>query len=136
MRNRIALMLAALALAAGLSLPSSAVAGDLGKSAAAAGHADDRVVHHRVYYPRYRHYYHVADTSQSDPYSWNYSPRGYYPYYASQYWVPAEQMRYRYRYKFTGQKFKYHAAWGAPKKDYNHREWHGENHGFHHRWHW
>jgi hypothetical protein len=134
MRNKLALWLAAMALAVGVSVSSPAIAGDLSRSSSAHGH--DPVVHHRVYFPKYRHVYHVADTSQSDPYAWNYSPRGYYPFYASQYWVPAEQMRYRYRYKFTGQKFRYHAAWGYPKKDYNHREWHGENHGFHHRWHW
>jgi hypothetical protein len=136
MRSKFMLAVTALALAAGFAFSSPAVAGGFDKVTAPAGYAQDRTVHHWVYYPRYHHVYHVADKTQTDPYAWNYSSRGYYPYHASQYWVPAEQMRYRYRYKFTGEKFKYHAAWGVPKKDYDHKTWHGENHGRHHRWHW
>ena len=38
--------------------------------------------------------------------------RGYYPYYGSGYWVPRAEMRYRYRYKYVGPKYRYFPAWG------------------------
>ena len=47
-----------------------------------------------------------------DPYAWRYSPRGYYPYYGSRYWVPRAVMRYRYRYAYDGPKFEYYPGWG------------------------
>ena len=47
-----------------------------------------------------------------DPRSWYYSQRGYYPYYGSGYWVPREEMRYRYRYTYVGPKYRYAPAWG------------------------
>lgn len=48
--------------------------------------------------------------SPQDPYS--YVPRlpRYYPYYNSGYWVPAEEMRGRYRYRYTLPP--YQASWG------------------------
>ena len=129
MRSMLVLTAATVALLSGVSFASPAAAGGDLKVKAPEGHAQERDVHHWVYYPRYRHFYHVADPTQRDPYQWQYSPRGYYPYHASQYWVPAEDMRYRYRYRFSGPKYKYQQAWGyqkphAPKDD---------GHGF---WHW
>mgnify|MGYP000927478113 CR=1 FL=1 len=48
------------------------------------GHA--RPIRHWVYYPRYSHHYYV------DPYAYQYSPRGYYPYYNSGYTMSASAM--------------------------------------------
>jgi hypothetical protein len=73
------------------------------------GYGDNKVVHHWIYRPNYRHVYHTS----GDPYAYRYAPRAYYPYHASPYWVPAEQMRNRYRYTYTGPKYRYHAPWGA-----------------------
>ena len=42
-----------------------------------------------------------------DPRSWYYRQPGYYPYYASGYWVPRAEMRYRYRYVYRGPRFQY-----------------------------
>jgi hypothetical protein len=47
-----------------------------------------------------------------DPRSWWYQQRGYYPDYASGYWVPRAAMRYRYRYVYYGPRFQYVPAWG------------------------
>jgi hypothetical protein len=47
-----------------------------------------------------------------DPRSWYYRQTGYYPYYASGYWVPRAEMRYRYRYVYRGPRFQYVPAWG------------------------
>lgn len=47
-----------------------------------------------------------------DPYAYRYIRRPWYPYYNSGYWVPAAEMRYRYRYQFAGPKYRYHPAWG------------------------
>jgi hypothetical protein len=44
--------------------------------------------------------------------SWYYSQPRYYPYYASGYWVPRPEMRYRYRYKYIGPQYRYYPAWG------------------------
>jgi hypothetical protein len=49
-----------------------------------------------------------------DPRSWYYRQPGYYPYYASGYWVPRSHMRYRYRYTYYGPKYRYYPAWGYP----------------------
>lgn len=48
-----------------------------------------------------------------DPYAYRYIKRAWYPYHSSRYWVSAEEMRYRYRYEFTGPKYTFHPAWGA-----------------------
>jgi len=53
-----------------------------------------------------------------DPRSWYYRQPGYYPYYASNYWVPRAQMRYRYRYTYYGPKYRYYPAWGYPLQAY------------------
>jgi hypothetical protein len=50
-----------------------------------------------------------------DKRSWYYLRPGYYPYYASQYWVPRSEMRTRYRYLYTGPKYRYYPAWGYPR---------------------
>src|SRR5262245_14425262 len=67
--------------------------------------------------------YSPADAERSayryDSRSWYYRQKGYYPYYASSYWVPREQMRYRYRYQYYGPKYRYFPAWGYPRPDYN-----------------
>jgi hypothetical protein len=70
-----------------------------------------------------------------DPYAWQYSPRGYYPYYGSHYWVPPAQMRYRYRYTYDGPKFEYYPGWGYDVA-WNNRAWHARHYGRHHFWHW
>jgi hypothetical protein len=49
-----------------------------------------------------------------DPRSWYYRQPGYYPNYASNYWVPRAHMRYRYRYTYYGPKYRYYPAWGFP----------------------
>jgi hypothetical protein len=59
-----------------------------------------------------------------DPRSWYYGQprRPHYPDYGSPYWVPREQMRYRYRYLYYGPKYRYHPAWGYPLDDNNGRD--------------
>jgi hypothetical protein len=99
-----------------------------------AGWGTVRDVHHWAYYPRYRHVYHV------DPYAYRYSPRGYYPYYNSGYWVPSEVIRKRdhlhyHHWNVQAPRYKYYQSWGYPKH-WHHQEWHQQNHGRHHRWHW
>ena len=49
-----------------------------------------------------------------DPRSWYYRQRGYYPNYASAYWVQREEMRYRYRSRYVGPRYNYYPAWGYP----------------------
>jgi hypothetical protein len=49
-----------------------------------------------------------------DPRSWYYSQPGHYPYYASGYWVPRAEMRYRYRRSYYGPRYRYYPAWGYP----------------------
>lgn len=82
-------------------------------SVAPEGRGDAPVIRHFVYRPHYKHVYHLATIP--DPYSYRYVKRKYYPYYGSAYWVPAEQMRYRYRYTYEGPKFRYQESWGRPR---------------------
>jgi hypothetical protein len=49
-----------------------------------------------------------------DARSWYYRQPRYYPYYASNYWVPRSYMRYRYRYLPYGPRYRYHPGWGYP----------------------
>jgi len=100
---------------------------------------ESRVIHHHVYYPHYRHVYHYY----ADPYAYRYEPRGYYPYYNSGYWIASRELRARYAYRrahaypyYQDHKFKYYAAWGYPKKRWNHVKWHDKHHGRHHIGHW
>ena len=54
-------------------------------------------------------------TMCDDPYAYRYVRRPWYPAYNSGYWVPAEQMRNRYHYSYTGPKYRYHPAWGVDR---------------------
>ncbi len=58
--------------------------------------------------------------SQEDPYAYRYAARKYYPYSGSHYWVPAAEMKYRYRYGFSGPKYVYYPAWGYTKHSPSH----------------
>jgi hypothetical protein len=49
-----------------------------------------------------------------DARSWYDRQPSYYPYYASDYWVPRSYMRYRYRYQPYGPRYRYYPAWGYP----------------------
>jgi hypothetical protein len=60
-----------------------------------------------------------------DPYAYRYVRRPWYPGYNSGYWVPAEDMKNRYRYSYTGPKYRYHPAWGRDKDLGHHRDHHG-----------
>lgn len=132
---RLKSLLAALAalVCLGIAAPQQASAFDLHRDRPAGwGHTRD--VHHHVYYPRYRHVYHV------DPYAYRYSPRGYYPYYGSHYWAPAYALRKRNHMRYhhwnaQAPRYKYYKAWGYPKH-WHHRKWHAKHHGRHYPWHW
>lgn len=129
MRLRSTLFAALAALCTGFFLaePASAFGED---KPAGWGHARD--VHHWAYYPRYRHVYHV------DPYAYQYSPRGYYPYYGSQYWRPAAEVRRRNRLHYhvwntQPPRFRYQQSWGYPRTWHHHRTTHGRRY---HPWHY
>ncbi len=96
-----------------VAAPQSASAADFGRSER---HA------------RYRNV--VVEDTYVDPYAYSYSPRGYYPYYNSNYWGPPRIRRIRYQLP------PYYAAWGAPRRGYNHYEWHMRHYGRHRRGHW
>ena len=108
-------LLAAVAVGALASLavvaPAAAVDWKWDPSVAPEGHELSSIIEHRVYKPRYHHIY------RNDPYKYRYARRGYYPYFASQYWVPAEAMRNRYRYAYSGPKYTYYPAWGLGGHD-------------------
>ena len=92
------------------------------------------VVHHKIYYPRYRHVYHV------DPYSYYYSPRGYYPYRGSSYWRPLRVVRkgWRKRYNFR-HCYRYGPSWGQARKwrsKHRRHHVHGCHPRRHHFWHY
>lgn len=112
------------------------------QSASAFGHRDrapdgwgkTRAIKHWVYYPRYVHHYKV------DPYAYQYSPRGYYPYYGSRYWRPASVIRKRkhahyHHWNVQPPRYRFYPSWGYPRH-WHHRAWHKAHHGYHHRWHW
>ena len=125
---------AAAALCVGLAQPGPASAFNFDRDNPPEGWGRSRVVNHWVYYPRYVHSYHV------DPYAYQYSPRGYYPYYNSGYWRPAHVIRERnhqhyHHWNVQAPRYKYYPSWGYPKH-WHHYEWHNEQHGRHHRWHW
>lgn len=133
---RISKWLALAAGIAGLTLASAAPATAFGchTSCPPEGWGKSRVVRHWVYYPRYTHVCNV------DPYAYQYSPRGYYPYYNSGYWTSAATARRRarahyYHWNTQPPRFRYYRYWGGPAR-WNHTEWHRRHHGFHHRWHW
>ncbi len=121
MRLKSLLAAAAASALAGFAMTAPAAAFDLGKwdaFRAPEGYDHSRVIHHWIYKPHYRHQYHLG--AKDDPYAYRYAPRKYYPYYGSNYWVPAEQMRNRYRYSFDGPKYRYQPSWGQAKHDVGH----------------
>ena len=74
-----------------------------------------------------------------DRYAYRFSPRGYYPYYNSGYWAPARYIRERshaHYYDWIEVRPPYFSSWGAPRKHWNHREWHARHHGRIRRHHW
>ncbi len=132
-QRAVATFAVALGLSAFVQSPAEAF-GDRAPS----GWGERRDVHHHVYHPHYRHIYHYHP--YTDPYAYRYEPRGYYPYYASHYWVPARVLRerkaYRLAHRHHGPRFKYYQAWGYPKKHWDHKKWHDEHHGRHRHGHW
>jgi hypothetical protein len=56
-----------------------------------------------------------------DARSWYYRQPGHYPFYASGYWVPRAEMRYRYRRAYFGPRYRYYPAWGYPLAEHNER---------------
>ena len=88
-----------------------------------------RTVRHWVYYPRYHHVY--LNHSETDPYAYRYSPRGYYPYYNSDYWRPSSSVRRQHNVLPP-----YYASWGGKKRHYHHVEWHNRHSGGHRRGDW
>jgi hypothetical protein len=94
---------------------TTASATDLTRPRPPAGFNETQDIHHWSYTPRYRHVYHVAS---GDPYAYRVERRGYYPYYKSDYWVAAAEMRNRYRYKFEGRKYQYSPSWGKPRAEH------------------
>jgi hypothetical protein len=118
----------------GLVLASAAPAAADGASEKSEARARSSHAAQHGYYARYAHLYKV------DPYAWSYSPRGYYPYYNSGHWGPAKYLKWRNRvhlnvWNTQPPYYRYYKAWGYPRTWHN-RDWHAENHGFHHRWHW
>lgn len=84
------------------------------------------------------HHYHKYEF-EPDPYIYRYEPRGYYPYYNSSYWSPARVVRERNHMRYYHEidiRPPYFTAWGHPRKDYHHRQWHDEHHGRIRRHHW
>lgn len=119
--NHVFAFIAALVLAVIVSA-LAASAGGVDKTDVPHGWAHERVVRHWVYYPRYHHIYH--SNTATDPYAYQYQPRGYYPYYNSGYWRPRHLVaknRAHFRHP------KYYQAWGANRKWYHHYRWHAKN---------
>ncbi len=83
---------------------------------------------HSGYDRRDRHAY--ADHGFADPDTYRYEPRGYYPYYNSEYWGAPRVRRFR------GQLPPYYGSWGAPVRNYRHVEWHRRHYGGHRRGDW
>lgn len=109
--------------------PDRAAAFDLDRPDQPAGWERQRTIRHWVYHPNYRHFY--LHSSATDPYLYQYRARGYYPYYNSMYWRPASQV-HRARFRLPP----YYAAWGSPKRRYQHVAWHRKHHGGHRRGDW
>lgn len=62
--------------------------------------------------------------SSHDPYAYRYEHRGYYPYYGSDYWRPAREVKRR-RFRFNQPK--YYWAWGY-YKEHRHKYHHSHTH--------
>ena len=94
-----------------LALAASAVVLVASAPASAGGKNPDGV---GIYSPAEPPVRHRPRLYRYDPHSWYYKATGYYPYYASDYWVPRAEMRYRYRYVYRGPQYRYYPAWGFP----------------------
>ncbi|MBS0243103.1 MAG: hypothetical protein JSS20_13065 [Proteobacteria bacterium] len=128
------ILFAAGTVAALLAGQGAANAADLDHKPAAAHHH----VHHVyksdrwAFYKPYGHYWRI------DPYAWRYSPRGYYPYYGSEYWTDARFIKWRNRQhlnNWNGKRPHYYKSWGYPKP-WNNRAWHEAHDGRVAPWHW
>ena len=88
---------------------------------------------------RVREHHHHRYQFEPDPYAYHYSPRGYYPYYGSDYWAPARYVRERghmHYYHWIGPRPPYFSSWSYPRKGWNQRAWHEYHHGRIRRHHW
>lgn len=108
-------------------------------SAVQAADLDRRVVKKRTYH--HRAPVRRAYALEVDPYAYQYEPRGYYPYYRSDYWRPADYVRHRARQHYNVWNtqppyFQYYKSWGYPVRHWHHKEWHAWAHGRHRPWHW
>ena len=110
------------------ALPQSAGAFFWDRPDQPAGWGRLRTVRHWVYRPHYDNVY--LAHPDTDPYSYRYEPRGYYPYYNSGYWGPAHVKRARTHLP------PYYAAWGSDRAGYHHVEWHNRHYGGHRRGEW
>lgn len=126
MRLRSLLALAAVSLSFAAVTPAAAFFWDRPDTPEGWGRL--RTIRHWVYYPRYDHVY--LTHPQTDPYSYRYRPRGYYPYYNSGYWGPPRVKRFR------GALPPYYASWGSTNARYNHVLWHERHYGGHRRGDW
>lgn len=115
-----------MSMAAASSTPASAFFWD--RPDQPAGWSHTRTVRHWVYYPRYNNVY--LRNAETDRYAYRYVPRGYYPYYNSDYWRPSYVVRAHYHLP------KYYQAWGSRKRGYHHVEWHRRHYGGHRRGNW
>jgi hypothetical protein len=130
MRLKAVLAAAVLGLAFGFAPGYAAMAADLDKPV-----AKKRVKYHKG------HYGHYAYDIREDPYAYQYEPRGYYPYYRSDYWRPAGYIRYRNRLHYNvwntrPPHYRFYRSWGYPLKYWPHYNWHARYHGRHRPWHW
>lgn len=132
MRSKSLLAIATAVMALGLAAPKSAEAFGWQRHTEPAGWGRMRTIRHWVYYPRYDHVYLTHATT--DPYSYRYEPRGYYPYYNSRYWTSAAEMRARRKARLPHPP--YYAAWGYPDRNYSRTEGHYRKYGGHRRGHW
>jgi hypothetical protein len=119
-----------------LALAALIVFGSAQLDRAAADGMKSKTVKHSSVVRRHhaRHY-----EFKPDPYAYRFSPRGYYPYYNSGYWAPARYIRERshaHYYHWIEVRPPYFSSWGAPRKYWNHREWHARHHGRIRRHHW
>ena len=108
--------------------PQPASAFDLDRPDQPAGWHHMRTIRHWVYHPNYRHIY--LHRSETDPYTYRYVPRGYYPYYNAMYWQPATVRRH------NTESAPYYASWGSKRRKYHHVEWHRRHYGGHRRGNW
>lgn len=65
--------------------------------------------------------HHYNENSAADPYAYQYEPRGYYPYYRSDYWRHPSEVRNR---RFRFHQPPYFRAWGLHKYEHVERRYH------------